>query len=888
MEDYTERGSALEEYNFFTFLVDTYEVAIPSSGKGKGKAVEELLEEEESDCEDHQHPSKRGRKPNLRSPYQPSHPRHATRQRMLRTNGHKYLPSFVGPYFPRNDDDDRRELYCCSILALLKPWRSLSDLRTPGETWDTAFTTFVTQAPKATRDIISSIQYYYHCSDSAQQSDQPTATREKERRTGLDPLRESEAGASDLVDLGEDVEPVIPLTEEGFRELQALGTAPTRETNHGKVAVEIGRTCGLFSERGGSDNWVVTDDANAPSIGPATGDDLAHLEQWRHLMAQNVAEQHSHAVQIDQTPSTPVDAATSRPAGGGDKAGQGSITRLEDERTSTSVSNPSTSTANSTPESPLELEDFGRSELLEDQKRAFDIVSWHLEETLAGRDVPQLLMQMHGEGGTGKSKVIRTITRAFEERGMGDMLTRSAFTGIAASIIDGRTLHTVGSIPVRGGMPSQAAIQELTKTAGRRRYLIIDEISMIGREFLSKLSTIFQMISDALGLAGKGSLPFGGLHVIIVGDLHQFPPVVSRRQAPLYWPCHPNDTDEENAGRMLYEKFTIVVILREQVRVVDKEWLDFLRHARIGACKPHHIDMLRSLILTDKRCPKTDFSSGPWSKALLVTPRHAVRMLWNDEALRKHCQSAKEPLFICEAQDRIGNRTLTWEEKFAALQKNGPGGKGRKESGGLPKTVEFARGMEVMVTYNVATDLDVANGARGRVHDIVLGANEPAVAKGESVVKLESMPSYLLIKLDRTKAEQLPGLPAGVLPLEPITKSFTIKVKEPSGTIKSKTVKRTQLPLTAAYAFTDYRSQGQTISHVVVDIGQPPSGGLTPFHAYVALSRSSGRETIRLLRDFDETLFTKVPCEKLEAEDRRLEDLDKETKEWWDRMRKSS
>ena len=74
-----------------------------------------------------------------------------------------------------------------------------------------------------------------------------------------------------------------------------------------------------------------------------------------------------------------------------------------------------------------------------------------------------------------------------------------------------------------------------------------------------------------------------------------------------------------------------------------------------------------------------------------------------------------------------------------------------------------------------------------------------------------------------------------------------------------RTVQRKQLPLTAAYTFTDYCLQGQTILYVIVDIASPPrpSGGLSLFNLYVALSRSSGRETIRLLRDFDDELFTK-------------------------------
>ena len=58
------------------------------------------------------------------------------------------------------------------------------------------------------------------------------------------------------------------------------------------------------------------------------------------------------------------------------------------------------------------------------------------------------------------------------------------------------------------------------------------------------------------------------------------------------------------------------------------------------------------------------------------------------------------------------------------------------------------------------------------------------------------------------------------------------------------TVTRCQLPLTLAYAFTDYRSQGQTLEPVIVDIGSPPFGRLTPFNVYVALSRGTGRDNI--------------------------------------------
>ncbi|KAI0250296.1 hypothetical protein BJV78DRAFT_1128109, partial [Lactifluus subvellereus] len=81
--------------------------------------------------------------------------------------------------------------------------------------------------------------------------------------------------------------------------------------------------------------------------------------------------------------------------------------------------------------------------------------------------------------------------------------------------------------------------------------------------------------------------------------------------------------------------------------------------------------------------------------------------------------------------------------------------------------------------------------------------------------------------------------------------------------------------ITPAYAFTDYRSQGQTISHVIVDLAAPPSGSLSLFNVYIALSRSSGRSTIRLLRDFDDHLFTQAFEPELLQEDERLEALDR-------------
>ncbi|KAG9020891.1 hypothetical protein FRB95_003283 [Tulasnella sp. JGI-2019a] len=154
--------------------------------------------------------------------------------------------------------------------------------------------------------------------------------------------------------------------------------------------------------------------------------------------------------------------------------------------------------------------------------------------------------------------------------------------------------------------------------------------------------------------------------------------------------------------------------------------------------------------------------------------------------------------------------------------------------------MEFAKGMAVMVTYNVQTDLDVVNGSQGMIVNIILDKREPSIAEGVSEVQLKYQPAYLLVKMDWTKAERLDRLEDSMLPLVQLTRTFQISMTDG----KSKTVNRTQLPLTAAYTFTNMQSQGQTIPYVIVDIAAPLTGGLTPFNTYVTLSQSLGRDTI--------------------------------------------
>ncbi|KAF8529413.1 hypothetical protein JB92DRAFT_2633518, partial [Gautieria morchelliformis] len=76
------------------------------------------------------------------------------------------LPNIIGRYFPRRDDAEVEDFYCASMLALLKPWRSLHSLKSNLITWWQAFDTFHEAALERMRDIIANIQYNYDCEDA--------------------------------------------------------------------------------------------------------------------------------------------------------------------------------------------------------------------------------------------------------------------------------------------------------------------------------------------------------------------------------------------------------------------------------------------------------------------------------------------------------------------------------------------------------------------------------------------------------------------------------------------------------------------------------------------------------------------------------------------------
>ncbi|KAF8123278.1 hypothetical protein EV363DRAFT_1080996, partial [Boletus edulis] len=149
----------LDDYSFFSFIIDTYEENIPR----KERVVHDP-EEEEPEQSKH---VKRGRVPNKRSTYLLDHPKHQTHRRVVRPPGHSTLPNIVGPFFPNAKDESTEELYCASMLALLSPWRSLEGIKRQQDSFRTVYNEYMKSATPADHDVICGIQYYYDCRNAA-------------------------------------------------------------------------------------------------------------------------------------------------------------------------------------------------------------------------------------------------------------------------------------------------------------------------------------------------------------------------------------------------------------------------------------------------------------------------------------------------------------------------------------------------------------------------------------------------------------------------------------------------------------------------------------------------------------------------------------------------
>lgn len=126
-----------------------------------------------------------------------------------------------------------------------------------------------------------------------------------------------------------------------------------------------------------------------------------------------------------------------------------------------------------------------------------------------------------GPAGSGKTHVLNQFIRQQKRKGKEVAITAS--TGIAATHIGGTTIHSWSGLGIRDELTNQDRLWLTDNARLLKRYamtdiLIIDEVSMLHGKRLD-------MIDEAAKLLRSSSEPFGGMQVILTGDLFQLPPI---------------------------------------------------------------------------------------------------------------------------------------------------------------------------------------------------------------------------------------------------------------------------------------------------------------------------------------------------------------------------
>jgi ATP-dependent exoDNAse (exonuclease V) alpha subunit len=119
-----------------------------------------------------------------------------------------------------------------------------------------------------------------------------------------------------------------------------------------------------------------------------------------------------------------------------------------------------------------------------------------------------------GKAGTGKS----TFTKRELTKLPGNTVFLSP-TGIAALNIGGQTIHSFFKLEHGLLIPERIKESRLPQIYKDLDYLVIDEISMVRADLMDA-------INYSLQINRKSTIPFGGVKLILIGDLYQLPPVV--------------------------------------------------------------------------------------------------------------------------------------------------------------------------------------------------------------------------------------------------------------------------------------------------------------------------------------------------------------------------
>ena len=371
-------------------------------------------------------------------------------------------------------------------------------------------------------------------------------------------------------------------------------------------------------------------------------------------------------------------------------------------------------------------------------------------------------MFITGRAGTGKSTLLQLFKNTTRKK-----TVVVAPTGIAALNVGGQTIHSFFGFP-----PKPIERSEIRKRRNRGLYrkmdvLIIDEISMVRADMMDNIDYF-------LRLNRENPKPFGGVQLILFGDLFQLPPVVStdvERQLFQTYYDSPYFFSAKVFDEFVMEKMELRKVYRQEAR-------HFIR--LLDAVRSNQMDYDDLDDLNERHEP--DFLTEGFY--ITLSARNATVDSINREALGK---------IGAEAFEFIANVTGDFHPRLFPAE----------------AVLKLKLGSQVMFVKNDPKKQFV-NGTIGKVTHIDMNTIEVLIDEGEKskTIEVEKMEWEILKYKDDLQDK----------------KNIRTDVV---GTFK-------QYPLRLAWAITIHKSQGKTFDKVIIDLGR---GAFAHGQTYVALSR---------------------------------------------------
>lgn len=482
-----------------------------------------------------------------------------------------------------------------------------------------------------------------------------------------------------------------------------------------------------------------------------------------------------------------------------------------------------------------------------EQRRAYDIAVEHI----SGAAGKQMIMFLSGEGGTGKSKVIHTITRYTRilfgrTEGEWGAVLKTAPTGGAAHNIGGSTWHSALGNDGRkqlkvGGLLSNKTVTNLQRKATGTELYVLDELSLLSCD------NIFEIDRRLKAATNKPGDWFGGLHVILAGDFYQ---MRTMNGIPLVQQNISSDAKHKEAviGRRIFTtEVTHYCELIQNVRAQLNSQgtlaplAKFTQRARIGDVTAQNgvLAILNDRVVNTYECAMRKALPG----AVWITSTHAKIAEINDKFEREHLKhghplvqviARHTPLKLGTAMPDIAMRKTLYSEV------------GDRSGGRNKLMVSYMNlfvGTRVRLTRNMFVEGGLYNGAMGTVWGFVFKNAGPGIVlqAGDKLQFCEMEDEdreipVVLVQMDGDD-DSFPSCSPTVPRLIPICET------ESMCTVQGH-YRRYQIPLLPAQARTAHSVQGYTARDgVVVDPGSQFFAG-----DYTAISRATDKEKVLLLR----------------------------------------